>query len=89
MEITKEKNNVQRWGNSTGLRLSKQVANLLEFEQGDPIIIIVEIDAETGKRKLIVEKDKERTKINNPFKNVEYGSLYHTMEDLYDGREIE
>jgi antitoxin component of MazEF toxin-antitoxin module len=88
MQITKENSKVQSWGNSTAIRLPKQIASLLSFDPNDPITFIVEMDSQ-GNKKLIVIKNESHTSIKNPFMNVEEGSLYHTMEDLYDGGEVE
>ena len=54
---------LQKWGNSQGIRIPKEVLKSVNIKENDKIVVMVKDD------KIILVKEKKKKNINDLFKN--------------------
>ena len=67
---------VSRWGNSQGIRINKNLLELLNLKINDPVDVIVEDN------KIIIMKTEEKSKVTMK-------SLFENFDGEYESVEIE
>ena len=67
---------VSRWGNSQGIRINKNLLELLNLKINDPVDVIVEDN------KIIIMKTEEKSKVTMK-------SLFENFDGEYESGEIE
>ena len=58
MEIAREEITLSQWGNSKALRLPATLVNILNFSVDDKLQLNVEVNENTGEKRLIIGKTK-------------------------------